>query len=108
MSEKTGHVIKLTFPFNEARCLEIYHPKLEDWFRVTANEFRSYNAKRRIHQFRGKLGTGERESYIEEYKGPTYIFDSNKKVNTTKLPFGIVFQNNKDPRTFQRRPYEQI
>ena len=109
MSEKKGHTVKLKFDFPEQLCCEVYVPNLEDWFRTTSNEFRSWVGKRRILKFEGKLGSEERTSYYEEYNGPTYLFGTNKKINTTQYQQDkVAFVNNSDPREFKRRPYEQI
>jgi len=109
MSEKKGHTVKLKFDFPEQLCCEVYVPNLDDWFRTTANEFRSWVGKRRILKFEGELGTENRSSYYEDYDGPTYLFGTNKKINASKYPqHKVAFVNNKDPREAKRRPYEQI
>lgn len=109
MSEKTGHTIKIKYDFPEQLCCEVYLPNLDDWFRTTANEFRSWVGKRRILKFKGKLGTEDRISYYEDYDGPTYLFGTNKKINVNKYPqHKVAFVNNNDPREFKRRPHEQI
>ena len=58
--EKTGLLEKIEYLFNEAKHLEIYMPKLSRWHRVTPNDFRSFDGKRRIQG--------------EEYEGPLYAY----------------------------------
>ena len=36
MAEKRGHLEKLINPFNTAGVLEVFMPKLDGWYRVTA------------------------------------------------------------------------
>ena len=67
MTEKTGLLEKIEYLFNEAKHLEIYMPKLSRWHRVTPNDFRSFDGKRRIQ---GK-----------EYEGPLYAYGTNRKVS---------------------------
>ena len=58
--EKTGLLEKIEYLFNEAKHLEIYMPTLNRWHRVTPNDFRSFDGKRRIQG--------------EEYEGPLYAY----------------------------------
>ncbi len=85
MSEKTGHVEKLEYPFNTSANLEVFLPKLEKWFRVTCLDFRSFNGKRRITQ---QVVTKHREIVgipfkTTDYDGPLYAFGTNKIVKMT-------------------------
>jgi len=84
MSEKTGFVEKMEYLFNEAKHLEVYVPNLKGWYRVTPNDFRSWDGKRRIQG--------------EEYEGPLYAYGTNRKVplkNTGKIiPSEILNQRN--------------
>ena len=66
--EKTGNTVKIKYDFNTAANLEIFIPNLKNWYRVTSREFRAYNGKRRINN--------------EKYEGPTYMYDTNKIVQT--------------------------
>ena len=76
---------------------------------VTPNEFRSWVGQRRILRLKGKVGDGKIDSYYEPYEGPTYLFGTNKKISSNKFKLNsVAFTNNKDPRVFQRRPYEQL
>ena len=67
MSEKTGNLAKMEYDFDTARNLEIYLPKLDNWYRVTSREFRSFNGRRRING--------------ESFKGNLYKYGTNKKVS---------------------------
>ena len=64
--EKTGHIEKIEYLFNESKCLEIFMPTLNRWYRVTPTDFRSFDGKRRIQ---GK-----------EYEGPLYAYGTNRLV----------------------------
>ena len=65
--EKTGYTEKMEFLFNESKNLEIFLPNLNNWYRVTPTDFRSFDGKRRIQ---GK-----------EYEGPLYAYGTNRKVS---------------------------
>ena len=65
--EKTGHTEKLKNDFNDSKLLEVYLPKLDNWYRVTCKDFRSFDGKRRIQG--------------EEYEGPLYAYGTNRKVS---------------------------
>ena len=64
--EKTGHIEKLIYPFNEAKLLEVFLPKAQRWHRVTCIDFRSWDGKRKIQG--------------QEYEGPLYAYGTNRKV----------------------------
>lgn len=66
--EKTGNLEKLEYNFDTTKNLEVFMSALDGWFRVTSKVFRSFNGKRRIQG--------------EEYKGPTYLYGTNKIMNT--------------------------
>lgn len=84
MSEKTGHIEKIEYLFNEAKHLEIYMPSLNRWHRVTPTDFRSWDGKRRIQG--------------EEYEGPLYAYGTNRKVspkhNNKIIPSEILNERN--------------
>ena len=65
--EKTGYTEKMEFLFNESKNLEIFLPNLNNWYRVTPTDFRSFDGKRRIQG--------------EEYEGPLYAYGTNRKVS---------------------------
>ena len=81
MAEKRGETEKLEFPFDTAGCLEVYMQSLNDWYRVTAKEFRSFNGPRRItaptHVEKGNVNI---PLETEEYFGPVFLFGTNKVV----------------------------
>jgi hypothetical protein len=62
--EKTGNTEKLKYNFETAANLEVFMPNLNDWYRVTSREFRSFNGKRRINNI--------------EYVGNVYLYGTNK------------------------------
>lgn len=68
--EKKGNTEKLKYDFNTASNQEVWMPTLNGWYRVTSREFRSFNGKRRINE--------------EEYKGPVFFYNTNKKINKSK------------------------
>lgn len=74
--EKTGSTEKLKYDFNTAANLEIFMINLDGWYRVTSREFRSYNGKRRINE--------------EPYKGPVYLYNTNKKINKAKYEKNLL------------------
>lgn len=84
--------LKLIFDFDVSKNLEVFHQKLNDWFRVTAEEFRSWNGKRRINN--------------QEYEGLVYIYETNK-VASDLSKSGIIFVDGSDPRIFKCRPGER-
>ncbi len=83
--EKTGLTEKIEYLFNEAKHLEIYMPGLGRWHRVTPNDFRSFDGKRRIQG--------------EEYEGPLYAYGTNKKVspknNNKSVSSKVLIERNK-------------
>jgi hypothetical protein len=84
--EKTGNTEKLKYEFNTASNLEVFMINLNDWYRVTSREFRSFNGKRRINNV--------------EYNGPIYHYATNRRANPIgfwqalgiNLLFGILFK----------------
>ena len=70
MREKTGYIEKIVYNFDTSKNLEIFLPTLNRWHRVTPSEFRSFNGKRRIQG--------------QEYEGPVYIYNTNKKTRSNK------------------------
>ena len=82
MAEKKGQTVKLKYDFPTQRCCEVYVPNLEGWYRVTCKEFRSWVGKRRILHIEGddRMKMDVKAEY-RDYDGPTYLYDSNKKIN---------------------------
>jgi hypothetical protein len=89
--EKTGNTEKLKYDFNTASNLEVFMPNLNDWYRVTSREFRSFTGKRRINNV--------------EYDGPVYVYNSNKRVNKSKFERNIIANHNW---VSKRRPGEDL
>lgn len=82
MAEKTGATEKKKHDFNTSGVLEVCIKG--NWFRVTANHFRSFDGQRRITEPVRQPGLGESFSDIEfrtyEYTGPVYILQTNSEV----------------------------
>ena len=78
--EKTGNTVKLKYEFNTAANLEVFIPNLNDWYRVTSKEFRSFNGKRRINNI--------------DYEGSVYAFDTNNIVDTSKAERNVIAHHN--------------
>lgn len=83
MSEKRGLLDQnLIYDFNPVGALEIYNVKLDDWFRVTARDFRSFNGPRRItipeYTQHGKVDV---PMATFEYYGPVYAWGTNQVVD---------------------------
>jgi hypothetical protein len=83
MAEKTGHTAKKLNDFNTAGVLEVCIK--ENWYRVTSNEFRSFDGNRRITEPIKQPGIGESMINIPmktyDYNGPVYVLLTNQKVN---------------------------
>jgi len=80
MSEKKGNTVKLQYDFDTARNLEVFMPNLNDWYRVTAGEFRAFNGKRRVQG--------------NNYSGPIYKYGTNVKVNSNDYSMGKIVEFN--------------
>ena len=82
MAEKTGATAKKIYDFNTSGVLEVCIK--DNWYRVTSNEFRSFDGKRRITEPVKQPGLGESFSDIKfrtyEYNGPVYILQTNTEV----------------------------
>lgn len=72
MGEKRGNIGKLKYDFDPASEMEIFLPNGNNWYRVTARAFRSFNGKRRLNK--------------KEYQGPVYSYDTNKSITSTRYP----------------------
>ncbi len=84
MAEKTGETEKLKCEFDTAAHMEVYLPRLKNWYRTTSNEFRSFDGKRRIN---GDL-----------YEGPLYQYRTNTIVpmsNTSQIVDSEQWQKHK-------------
>ena len=101
MGEKKGNTVKIQHDFNPSRCLEInYKGK---WYRVTANEFRSWTGERRILNI-----DNPSTPFYEEYNGPVYKLGTNI-ISRESTPEQFEFENGEDPRKFgTRRKYESF
>ena len=74
--EKTGNTEKLKYDFETAANLEVFMPNLNDWYRVTAREFRSFNGKRRINNV--------------EHIGNVYLYGTNKLADLKVVTRGVL------------------
>lgn len=64
--EKTGLTDKPEYLFNTSANLEVYLVRSKRWHRVTCNDFKSWDGKRRING--------------EDYKGPLYAYGTNRRA----------------------------
>lgn len=89
--EKKGHTVKLQYDFNPSANLEIFKPNLNNWFRVTAKEFRSFNGDRRVNGVK--------------YNGPLYSYNTNNKVDFNVYSIGEICDYNF---TSKKRPFNSL
>jgi len=110
MAEKKGQTVKLQYDFPTQLCCEVYVPNLEDWYRVTCKVFRSWCGQRRIlHLDQDPKKNVAVKTEYKEYDGPTYLYDSNKKINPSKYTQDqIAFLHGKDPRQSKPRKHEHF
>ena len=82
MAEKAGATVKKLYDFNTSGVLEVSIKG--NWYRVTSNEFRSFDGKRRITEPIKQPGLGDSFNDIEfrtyDYNGPVYILLTNLEV----------------------------
>ena len=82
MAEKTGHTAKKLYDFNTSGVLEVCIK--DNWYRVTSNEFRSFDGNRRITEPIKQPGLGESMFDVPmktyEYNGPVYVLLTNQEV----------------------------
>lgn len=82
MAEKTGATAKKVYDFNTSGVLEVCIK--DNWYRVTSNEFRSFDGKRRITEPIKQPGLGDSFSDVKfhtyDYNGPVYILQTNTEV----------------------------
>jgi hypothetical protein len=104
MKEKKEKKVKLKYDFPTQLCCEVYVPNLEDWFRVTCNEFRSWCGQRRILHLLSTVKQNAPGGEYRMYDGPTYLYDSNKKINPNRYTQNkVAFLHGKDPRESKQR-----
>ena len=91
MSEKTGNTEKLKNDFIDSKLLEVYLPRLDNWYRVTCRDFRSFDGKRRVQG--------------ENYEGPLYAYGTNRlvKFNNTSTIMGSEILNERNKRSQKLR-----
>lgn len=89
--EKTGNTEKLKNDFIDSKLLEVYLPRLDNWYRVTCRDFRSFDGKRRIQG--------------ENYEGPLYAYGTNRlvKFNNTSTIMGSEVLNERNKRSQKMR-----
>lgn len=82
MAEKTGATVKKLYDFNTSGVLEVNIKG--NWYRVTSNEFRSFDGKRRITEPIKQPGLGESmfdvPMHTYDYNGPVYVLLTNLEV----------------------------
>lgn len=82
MAEKRGETVKIEYDFNTAGALEIFMNG--SWRRVTANDFRSFNGRRRISEPEYvELGNVDVPIITYDYFGPVYQYRTNTIVEYT-------------------------
>ena len=91
MSEKTGNTEILKNDFIDSKLLEVYLPRLDNWYRVTCRDFRSFDGKRRVQG--------------ENYEGPLYAYGTNRlvKFNNTSTIMGSEVLNERNKRSQKLR-----
>ena len=91
MSEKKGNTEKLKNDFIDSKLLEVYLPRLDNWYRVTCRDFRSFDGKRRVQG--------------ENYEGPLYAYGTNRlvKFNNTSTIMGSEVLNERNKRSQKLR-----
>jgi hypothetical protein len=99
MGENTGLTGKLIYDFPTEKSTEVL---IEDigWLRGTCREFRSHNSPRRIIYWQ------KGQQVIEDYKGPVYLFMTNKIIDNPTEP-GIQYVDNIRPESKPRK-YEDF
>ena len=82
MAEKTGLTVKKLYDFNTSGVLEVCIKG--NWYRVTSNEFRSFDGNRRVTEPIKQPGLGDSmfnvPMHTYEYNGPVYILGTNTEV----------------------------
>lgn len=83
--------VTLKYDFEPYKCCEV---KMDNnWYRVTARQFRSFDGERRI-----STGIDENNQLIyQSYEGPIYLFKTNVIVEP-KGTNNFVYTNEGDPR----------
>jgi hypothetical protein len=94
MAEKKGKTVKLIYDFPTQLSTEVFNHGV--WSRVTCNNFRSFNGKRRVIKF-----DKQNQPYYEEYNGPVFLYETNTKLkDVTKI--GYVYPNDETPKRIVR------
>lgn len=75
MAEKRGWTGKSIYDFNPSAVLEVLIN--DTWFRVTCEDFRSFDGPRRITHWKNK------EKICLDYYGPVYFHRTNKQATPT-------------------------
>jgi hypothetical protein len=80
MAEKTGALEKLVYDFDTTGALEVCFGD-DQWFRVTATKFRSFDGKRRITTPTTTIRkVVDVPMETKEYFGPVYLLQTNIEV----------------------------
>jgi hypothetical protein len=93
MSEKRGNTGKLKYDFPTEAVMNV-QTVTGQWYRVTANHFRSWNGNREYVKPIKQPTHGESFSNVPTksytYVGPVYLLGTNKEVDPSKVPPGLV------------------
>lgn len=82
MAEKTGFTGKVIKDFPTEAVLEV-QLKNDEWYRVTSNDFRSFDGPRRytvVTQPKVGESFSDVEAVVHEYNGPVYLFNTNQEL----------------------------
>jgi adenylate cyclase class IV len=84
-AEKRGATGQVKYDFNTKWSTEVQLEKDGTWYRATCRDFRSFDGPRRIF-----IKDEDGEWKHIEYKGPLYMYDTNKRArkrNTRKIMY---------------------
>lgn len=103
-AEKRGHLVKLENNYNTSGVLEIFMKG--KWYRVTSNDFRSFNGKRRITEPEYCAhGNVNIPLVTYDYDGPVFAWGTNDWVPYTGVGeiVGSERLNERNRQSQQRR-----
>jgi hypothetical protein len=94
MAEKSGHTEKIRFDFPTEAVLEV---KIKDtWYRVTSQDFRSFDGERRYSKPERQPGLGMKDMHeikfitVDYTDEPLYMFGTNIQVMDREMNGKIV------------------
>lgn len=96
MGEKRGFTGKLKYPFDRVAVLEVN--KNGSWYRVSENDFRSWDGERRLsYPIEVKKGFANTQVEIktEIYEGPVYEYGTNTVIPKENRNTVVYFHENR-------------